>query len=148
MIEARDFLDKLVGRWELTGQMGEIPLQQSVEARWTLGGLFVEMYFRSTLAAQEGRLPYEAVYYIGYHEGNEVYVMHLLDTFGVGVACIVGVGKREGDRIPFVFEYEGGPFTNTFIWQGAAGSWSFEQSFLKDGQRQTFANERMVRVGA
>lgn len=145
MTEAHDFLDKLVGAWALTGRMGEIALCQSVEAQWRLGGLFVEMYFKSTLPAQDGRLPYEAVYYIGYNEENDVYVMHLLDTFGVGLACTVGVGKRAGDRIPFVFEYEGGPFTNTFIWEEAAGSWSFEQTYLKDGEPHTFASKRMVR---
>jgi hypothetical protein len=55
-------LDKLVGQWDLTGQMGDTPLRQAVAARWTLGGLFVEMTSRSILAAEaEGEQPYEAV---------------------------------------------------------------------------------------
>ena len=44
----------------------------------------------------EGTTPYEALYHIGYNEQQDVYVLHLLDTFGVGATCNVGVGKRGG----------------------------------------------------
>lgn len=146
MQAASDFLNNLVGQWELTGQMGETPLRQSVDAGWTLGGLFVQMYFKSTLPAPAGHKPYEAVYYIGYNEQNDVYVMHLLDTFGVGTSCIVGVGRREGDSIPFVFDYEGSPFTNRFSWDAASGAWTFEQTSLEAGNVRTFATKRMTRI--
>jgi hypothetical protein len=142
---ASEFLDKLIGQWDLSGQMGQTPLRQSVEGRWTLGGLFVELYIKSTLPAPAGQKPYEAVYYIGYNEKNDLYVMHLLDTFGVALPYIWGVGKRAGDSIPFVFEYEGGPFTNLFIRDDARDEWRFELTYLQDGQIRTFATKRMVR---
>ena len=141
------FLGKLVGEWELTGQMGQVPLKQAVEAKWTLGGLFVEMYFRSLLPPPDGRRLYEAVYFIGYNEESDLYIMHLLDTFGVALACHVGTGRRDGDAIPFIFPYDGGPFTNRFVWNGASGSWSFEQSYIEDGAPRTFATKEMVRRG-
>ena len=139
------FLDKLVGQWELMGQMGATPLRQSVESKWTLGGLFVEMYFKSTLPAPEGQLPYEAVYYIGYNTDEDLYVMHWLDTFGVGLTSIPGHGKREGNTISFVFEYRAGPFINKFIRDEADDAWLFEQFYFENDDWHTFAKKRMTR---
>ena len=98
MNTAQDFLAHLIGSWDLQGQMGETPLHQQVECRWTLGGLFVEVYCRSVLAEPPGIRPYEAVYHIGYNAEHDRYAMHLLDTTGVALTCAVGVGKREEVR--------------------------------------------------
>jgi hypothetical protein len=125
--------------------MGDVPLRQTVEASWTLGGLFVEMYFKSILPAPDGQRPYEAVYYIGYNEQENVYVLHLLDTFGVGTGCVVGLGQRTGSSIPFVFNYAEGPFTNTLSWEPVNRAWTFEQTYLENDQVKTFATKRMSR---
>ena len=140
-----DFLNHLIGQWTLTGQMGATPLRQAVTARWVLGGLFVEMHFSSTLPAPEGRPPYEAIYHIGYNDKADVYILHLLDTFGVATACVVGRGRREGNVVAFVFDYEGGPFTNRFIWEADNDAWRFEQTYLDDGQTRVFATKQMTR---
>lgn len=146
MPSPNEFLNNLVGQWELTGRMGQVPLRQSVEARWTLGGLFVELYFKSTLPeSRPGRPPYEAIYFIGYNAQDDVYVMHLLDTFGVATECVVGLGRREGDTIPFVFHYPSGPFTTRLLWTAAAQAWDFEQTYVQAGQVETFATRHMVR---
>lgn len=146
MQDVSDFLDKLVGQWDLSGQMGDIPLRQSVDGKWTLGDLFIELYFKSTLPPQAGRKLYEAVYHIGYNEENDRYVMHLLDTFGVALTCSVGIGKRKGNSIPFVFDYAEGPFTNRFSWDESSDAWTFKQAYLQDGQSHTFATKHMTRV--
>ncbi len=143
--EAHAFLDKLMGKWELSGNMGAVPLKQSVEAKWILGELFVQMYFASTLPPPEGQKPYEAIYHIGYNAKDDRYVLHLLDTFGVALVSIPGIGQREGNSIPFVFAYATGPFTNRFVYDAAADSWTFEQSQIRDGQAHTFATKRMTR---
>jgi hypothetical protein len=124
--------------------MGNTPLQQSVVGKWTLGGLFIELYFTSTLPAPEGRLLYEAVYHIGYNADQDRYVLHLLDTFGVGTECLVGLGQRRDNTIPFVFNYPSGPFTNTFIWNAADKSWSFKQSYIENGETKVFATKHMT----
>jgi hypothetical protein len=54
MNTAQDFLAHLIGSWDLQGQMGETPLRQRVECRWTLGGLFVEVYCAAVLAEPPG----------------------------------------------------------------------------------------------
>ncbi len=140
------FLNHLVGQWELTGQMGEVPLQQAVTAKWTLGGLFVEVYCRSTFPSPAGEKPYEAVYYIGYNDKKDLYVMHLLDTFGVAIPYTAGTGRREGDTIPFIFNYSTGPFTNLFIWDQQKDEWLFELTYFEGGAVRTFATKRMVRT--
>lgn len=141
-----DFLNHLIGSWELTGQMGEIPLRQYVEAKWELGGLFVQMDFKSTLPVPDGGKLYEALYLIGYDEKNECFVLHLFDTFGVTRDHVVGVGKREGDTIPFVFNYSTGPFTNLFTWDAQKQTWRMEQSYEESGVKKIFATKQMTRT--
>lgn len=142
---AADFLDHLIGHWELTGQMGQTPLHQIVEARWRLGGWFVELYCKSLLPTPDGRPPYEALYFIGYNAASDQYTLHLLDTFGAGLECNVGLARRDGDALPFVFQYASGPFTHRFQWEAAGPAWSFEQTYRQDGQTRVFATQRMVR---
>jgi hypothetical protein len=65
--------------------MSETPLHQQVECRWTLGGLFVEVYCKSVLVEPPGARPYEAVYHIGHNAEHDRYVLRLLDTPGVAL---------------------------------------------------------------
>jgi hypothetical protein len=143
--DSRDFLGRLIGSWDLHGQMGETPLRQQVECRWTLGGLFVEVYCASVLDEPPGARPYEAVYHIGYNAEHDRFAMHLLDTTGVALTCAVGVGKREGAAIPFVFDYHSGPFTNRFVWNEDDDSWLMELTASKGEQTELFATKKMTR---
>ena len=43
-----DLLNNLIGRWSLTGKMGDTALYQEVNAKWVLRELFVEMRFSPT----------------------------------------------------------------------------------------------------
>jgi hypothetical protein len=74
-------------------------------------------------------------------------VLHLLDTFGVPISCVLARGCREGDSIPCVFDYDTGPWTYRFTWQPATGSWACLQTYLEDGQIKTFATRRLVPLG-
>lgn len=147
MKASREFLNRLVGEWDLTGQMGQVPLHQTVTGVWTLGGLYVQLYFRSTLPeSRPGRPPYEAVYFVGYQPTEDVYVLHQLDTSGVSTESYPGQARREADRLPFVFHYPSGPFTILFDWEPEAGAWRLEQTYLENGETKTFAIRRMVPV--
>ena len=141
---AHALLEKLVGEWELTGEMGDVPLHQEVSAQWVLGHLFIEMRFRSTLPAPDGTL-YEAIYHIGYNAPADSFVLHLLDTSGVATTCTVGVGRREGSGVPFVFNYASGPFTNRFIYDADTDGWIMQLSSVENGRVVQFALKRMVR---
>jgi hypothetical protein len=39
-----EFLNKLVGSWHLTGNMGSTELRQKVNARWVIQGQFLEVH--------------------------------------------------------------------------------------------------------
>ena len=145
MNTAQDYLAHLIGSWDLQGQMGETPLRQQVECRWTLGGLFVEVYCTSALAEPPSSTPYEAVYHIGYSAEHDRYAMHLLDTTGVALTCAVGVGKREGNAVPFIFDYHSGPFTNRFVWNEEDDSWLMQLTASHGEQSERFATKIMTR---
>lgn len=141
-----DFLNHLVGQWRLTGMMGDVTLQQKVTAKWVLGGTFLWMYFTSTTPEDNPTAGYEAVYHLGFNEAEQIFVMHLLDTTEVPTECVMGRGKREGNSIPFVFEYGTTNFCNTFVWHPERDSWSFRQTYEEDGTSKTFATKEMTRM--
>jgi hypothetical protein len=97
------------------------------------------------LPASDNQSPYQAVYFIGFDERDDTYVMHLLDTFGAGYSRVIGLGKRDGNTIPFIFQYADGPLTNRLIWDSDTQSWTFELTYVQEGQVHTFATKCMIR---
>ena len=145
MNNALDYLNRLVGRWLLTGKMGEVAIRQDVSCDWTVGSTFLRMYFKSTTSEDNPASDYEAVYHLGFNEDEQLYVMHLLDTTEVPTECVMGVGRREGNSIPFVFKYGQTEFTNTFTWQPEQDGWRFRQTYVEDGETKVFAEKEMTR---
>jgi len=147
-LEAQGWLDLLVGRWELTGQMGATPLRQAVEGRWILGHHFVEVTCRSVLPVPAGQQAYEALYFIGYNAEHDRFVLHLLDTFGVALAGTMALGERQGHTVPFKFiDGEGQLFVNTFTWHPEEEAWTHALVDYSGGQVRQFARKRLMRVG-
>lgn len=140
------FLNSLVGKWMLTGMMGDVPLHQAVSCEPTLGGKFLRLYFNSVTPRENATWDYEAVYHIGYNQAENLYVMHLLDTTEVPTRCVVGLGRRDGDRIRFLFEYEGTRFFNTLIRREDKDVWQFLQTYEDEGKVRTFATKEMTRI--
>src|SRR5207249_8034184 len=94
-----DLLNNLIGRWSLTGKMGDTALYQEVNAKWVLRELFVEMRFSSVRVAEGGNPDYEALYLIGHDEKTTEYVLHLFDTFGVTSKPVPGIGTRKDNTV-------------------------------------------------
>jgi len=118
-----EFLDRLVGSWSLTGNMGSTELRQKVNARWVIQGQFLEVQCMEEGSVTNDQPLYEAVYMLGYDSQPEEYSMHLFDTFGASFAKIVGIGKRRNDSVEFLFEYPNSLFSNTFTWNQDTGGW-------------------------
>jgi hypothetical protein len=118
-----EFLNKLVGSWSLTGNMGSTGLKQKVNARWVIQGQFLEVHCMDEGSVTQSQPLYEAVYMLGYDSQTKEYSMHLFDTFGASFAQTVGVGKRHGDSVEFLFEYPSNLFSNTFTWHQETGEW-------------------------
>jgi hypothetical protein len=138
------FLERLTGRWELRGLMGDIVLHQAVESRWALGDRFVEMRFREL----DGK-PYEAVCLVGLDNRSATYILILADSTGVypNPSAVVGIGQKDGDVVTFRFGDPTPSFTNRFEWHEADGSWShFLTSIKPDGRATTFATKHLTRL--
>lgn len=146
MDDERAFLDRLTGTWDLTGSMGEVPLQQRVRADWTLGGQFVRMYFTSQTGEGNPTSDYEAVYHIGFNAPQAAFVMHLLDTTEVPLECVMGIGRRVDNEIAFTFKYDSTDFINRFEWHPKTQSWRFEQTYEESGEIRIFATKEMHRA--
>jgi len=142
-----DLLNNLVGRWSLTGKMGETSLFQEVNAKWVLRELFVEMRFSPLRVGEGGNPDYEALYLIGYDKKTSEYVLHLFDTFGVTSKPVPGIGVRKDNAVRFTFAYAVGPWFNTFTWDSTRRHWkniiTYQQ---KDGSEGTFAEKDLTRV--
>jgi hypothetical protein len=145
MDDSQAFLSRMVGSWDLTGEMGNVPLRQEVEARWVLGNRYVEMRCRSVLPSDPGMQPYEAIYLIGHHAASAQYVLHLFDTFGVALHPVPGIGVQEGNSIPFIFAYDQGPFLNRFTWDSEMDTWEHELVDQSEESPRLFARKRLRR---
>ncbi len=141
-----DLLDRLVGRWSLHGKMGDVSLFQDVVGRWVLRGLFVEMRLSPVRVGESGNPDYEAMYFIGHDKKKDEYILHLFDTYGVSSKPVPGVGNREGNSIRFKFDYEGGPWFNTFTWLPERKAWKNVITYDQQGKEATFAEKNLEPV--
>jgi len=146
MKDSHDFLDKLRGKWNLTGEMGKIELHQEVSARWVLGHQYISLYCKSIADDENPTADYEALYHIGYNPDEDLFIFHLLDTTGVPIVCNVGLGRRDGNHIPFVFEYQDGNFINDLTWHPAERRWTFRQEYQENGKLRLFAEKVMQKA--
>ena len=143
-----DFLNRLVGSWDLTGTMGSTALRQRVDAQWVIQGRFLQMHFVEEMPAQ-GRPPYEATYMLGYDGEAGKYILQLFDTFGATYSRTVGIGTRRGDSVDFLFEYPSGRFSNTFQWDQATGRWTMLlRQKERSGTWKLFATKTLSRTTA
>jgi hypothetical protein len=144
-------LDKMIGRWEITGSMMGQPLRQRGEAEWVLNHQFIRIFFRDATVPRGPTKdpPYEAYVYVGFDNMSERYVMHWLDTFGGRYSEVLGYGvKKLGrDSISFIFEGGTGPLRNTISWDFRTSTWRMliKQKNTK-GEWYTFVDETLRRI--
>jgi len=129
------FIDRLAGEWTLTRQIRGKEVENTVRAQWVLNHQFLQVHM--TDSAQPPA--YEALIYIGYQHDAQRYVVHWLDVYG-GKGSAIGYGKRSGDSIEVMFQYDDGPFFNTLTWDTLGQGWTFTMDSVdKDGKRKLFA---------
>lgn len=136
-----EFLDKLVGRWNLTRTIRGTTEQNKVEADWVLGHQFLRLHMTDIASPPK----YEAEIYIGYDKTAKRYVVHWMDTWGGGFS-LRGFGVREGNSVPFLFEDADGTVRNTFTYDPANQTWTcLIVQRKKGGDWKTFAEDRLKR---
>jgi uncharacterized protein DUF1579 len=146
--ESRDSLvDHLAGTWKVQGQVVGREAHHQVRAEWVLHHQFLRIEEKTSADAPRTESPYEALWFLGYDEVSERYVLHLIDVFGARYSETLGYGTRDGNQIRFVFEYPDGPFHTTFRWNPDKDSWEWllEQKD-KNGKWASFADLSFTRV--
>jgi Protein of unknown function (DUF1579) len=136
-----DFLDDLVGSWRIARSARGKQIENAMDARWVLQHQFVQLHMIDV-----GTPPaYEANVLIGFDPAKKQYTAHWCDTFGAGYSAI-GHGARAGDSVEFRFDYDDGPFFNTFTWHPADRSWTFRgENGQPDGSRKPFMEDHATR---
>lgn len=117
-----ELLDKLAGRWRLSGTVTHKTAEHSIDAQWVLNHQFLEVHEKD-LATPPA---YEAIVMIGYDNASERYVAHWIDVFGGRFSETLGYGTRSGDQLELVFEYPDGPFHTTFRWISDKKQWQWQ----------------------
>jgi hypothetical protein len=117
---ADSLITRLVGQWEMRGEVRGRPAVYDADGQWTLGHGYVELRMRDRAAAS----PYEARVFIGADTAKGRVVVHWLDNTGAAFSVPAGVGAASGDTLRFEFAYSNGPFRDTFIYRRRTNEWS------------------------
>ncbi len=122
------------------------PAHHTVTAQWVLGHQFLEIREQTAADAPATESRYDALWFLGYDDISDRYVLHLMDVFGGRFSETLGYGTRDGDDLKFVFEYPDGPFHNRWRWmpQSRTWQWHLEQKD-KSGKWTTFADFTLQR---
>jgi Protein of unknown function (DUF1579) len=140
------FVDHLAGTWRVEGTLVGQNAHHTLSAEWVLNHEFLRMEEKTSADAPKGESAYDALWFLGYDEVSERYVLHLIDIFGGRYSETLGYGTRSGNEIRFTFEYPDGPFHNTMRWDPAKDTWEWllEQKD-KNGKWAPFADLHFTR---
>lgn len=141
------FVDHLAGTWKVEGTLVGQNAHHTVTAEWVLNHQFLRMEEKTSADAPKGESQYDALWFLGYDDVSERYVLHLMDVFGARYSETLGYGTRTGNEIRFVFEYPDGPFHNTMRWDPEKDTWEWllEQKD-KNGKWSPFADLHFTRL--
>ena len=141
------FVDHLVGTWKVEGTLVGQQAHHTVTAEWVLNHQFLRLEEKTSTDAPKTESQYDAVWFLGYDDVSERYVLHLMDIFGARYSETLGYGVRTGSEIHFVFEYPDGPFHNTMRYDPDKDTWEWllEQKD-KNGKWSPFADLHFTRL--
>lgn len=80
---------------------------------------FLRIHEKSVENVAGTRVPYEALYFIGYDIPQDRYVAHLVSVFGGQESEVLGFGQRSGGQIKLVFDNPGA----RIIWLPESKTW-------------------------
>jgi hypothetical protein len=117
-----DFLDRLVGKWVVTGTSHDLPVPESIQVDWVLNHQFVRIDQRTTENRPGWNIPYEALLFIGYDRVQKRYVLHALTVAGAS-GPPVAYGSRQGNEIKFEASDDQRTVDLRLIWRPESGTW-------------------------
>jgi hypothetical protein len=138
--------DKLTGNWVLTGTIGGKQTTHDVHAEWALNHQYVQLHEISREKDKENQPQYEAMVYIGWYAVTKQYCAVWLDVWGGAAVQSIGYATPSGDSMPFLFKGPEDTFHNTFTYDGATDTWTWQMDNDKDGKLSPFARVKLARA--
>lgn len=141
------FVDHLAGIWKVEGTLVGQNAHHTVTAEWVLNHQFLRIEEKTSADAPRTENFYDSLWFLGYDDVSERYVLHLMDIFGARFSETLGYGTRSGNEIRFTFEYPDGPFHNTMRRNPENDTWEWllEQKD-KNGKWSPFADLHFTRL--
>jgi hypothetical protein len=141
-------LDKLTGKWILTGIIDEKKIIHDINVKRVLGGQYVQIEEVSREKDANGNLDYNALVYMCWQEAKKEYQCLWLDnTSNEGISNgILGRAKQNGDKIELLFKFSDTvQFHTKFVYDRTADIWQWTMDSEENGKLQSFARAKMIR---
>jgi hypothetical protein len=142
-------LDKMTGRWVLTGTIARKTTTHDVDVDWILKREYLRLHEVSREKDAAGEPAYEAWIYIVWDAKKAEYAVLWLDNTAVFTFGAEGIGhaKPDGDRIPMLFkDPDGGGIHTTFSYDRSHDTWSWTiDNADKTGKLSSFAKVTLTR---
>jgi len=141
-------LDHMVGTWILHGTVEGKETIHDVTGEWILNHEYAQIHEISREKDAKGQPQYEAIVLIEWNPKSAEYACEWLDTTSGGALFtqVIGHGKREGDKIPFLFKMRDGTvFHNTFAYNSASDTWQWLLDGEEQGKLKPFARMELKR---
>ena len=141
-------LNKLAGKWVLTGTIEGQKTTHDVDAKRVLNGQYVQIKEVSREKDEKGNPLYDAVIYICWQDAKKQYFCLWLDnTSNEGISNqVIGRAKQNGDKIEMVFKFsDANQFHTTFIYDRETDTWQWLMDGEENGKLQPFASVRLTK---
>ena len=132
-----DLLNHLVGNWSVSGMGHGEPFKNlTLKAEWILNHQYLQIHEKGTDTIPWLKLPWEAVFLIGYNPANKRYVVYELTIRGVDTPYEgFSYASRSGNELKIASKTSPDEFINQrFIWDPVSGSWRIESRLQKMGK--------------
>ncbi|MGA8012120.1 MAG: DUF1579 family protein [Candidatus Acidiferrales bacterium] len=140
-------VDHMAGTWKVEGTLVGQNAHHTVTAEWVLNHQFLRIEEKTSADAPKTESHYDALWFLGYDDVSERYVLHLMDIFGGRYSETLGYGTPDGNQIRFVFEYPDGPFHNTMRFDPEKDTWEWHlEQKDKNGKWAPFADLKLSRL--
>jgi hypothetical protein len=140
-------VDRLAGKWVLTGHMDKGQVTHDLTAAWVLAHQYLEINEVSREKNKDGSPVYQAKVFIGWDAKLKIYDCVWLDDYGSISTQSLGYAKKSGDSIAFVFRDRDDPgsFHTTFTWHPKDRTWTMDMDTVTAaGKTEPFARTTLT----
>ncbi len=142
------FLQKMIGKWVLTGKIAGKDTTHDIDARWILEQSYVQIHEVSRERDARGKPLYEAVVHVSWNDKQKEFACLWLDTTEVSSFAPVGHGAlaADGKSVTFQFADREDGIATTFAFDEAHGTWAWNIDNWIKGKSSPFARLTLVRA--